>query len=143
MKRLLSFSKPDLEDILFRNFTSALFNNIQGHTIQIKFLLHFDGTVINKEICHPEDQRRVPGTLRSSLFLKQVHWDLTGTLYGYHTSRLHTSGFVPFFLTIAYVSMCILYMLICRWQLSSPPIYEILLTLRLFIRKVKSGSCCG
>jgi len=46
VKCLLSFSKPKLEDILFRNFTSALLKNIRGHVIQIRFLLYFDGTVI-------------------------------------------------------------------------------------------------
>lgn len=40
------FSKPNLKD----NFTSALFNDTQGHTIQNGFLLYFDGTIINRKI---------------------------------------------------------------------------------------------
>lgn len=44
------FSKPNLKDIFFRNFTSALFNSTQGHTIQIGFLLYFDDTIVNRKI---------------------------------------------------------------------------------------------
>jgi len=50
VKCLPSFSKPDLKDVLFRNFTSALFNDIQGRTIQMRFLLYFDGAIINRKI---------------------------------------------------------------------------------------------